>query len=66
MACSEPKKLFGMDRYEVEDAARTLRKARELERAKPKLYVAAIKQLNREQNAIADVLQAARKSKRTI
>ena len=56
--------LFGQPKYDVEDAARTLRKARELEKAKPALYLAAIKQLKREQNSIADVIRAAKKSKR--
>lgn len=55
--------LFGHPKYDVENAARTLREARELEKSKPGLYAAAIKQLNREQNAIGDVLRAAKKSK---
>lgn len=57
-------KLFGFPKWDVEEAARTLRKARELEKAKPGLYGAAIKQLEREQNAVADVIRAAKKSKR--
>ena len=56
--------LFGQPKYEVEDAARTLQKARELEKAKPALYTAAIKQLERQQNAIGDVLRAAKRSKK--
>ena len=56
--------LFGYPKYDVESAARTLEEARELEKAKPGLYTAAIKQLKRRQNAIGDVLRAAKKSKR--
>ena len=56
--------LFGYPKYEVESAARTLEESRELERAKPGLYAAAIKQLKRKQNAIGDVLRAAKRSKR--
>ena len=56
--------LFGQPKYEVEEAARTLRKSRELETTKPAIYAAAIKQLKREQNAIGDVLRAAKRSKR--
>ena len=56
-------KLFGFDRWNVESAARTLKEARELEKLKPGLYKAAIKQLGREQTAIADVIRAAKRSK---
>jgi hypothetical protein len=56
--------LFGHPKYEVECAARTLEEARELETAKPGLYAAAIKQLKRKQNAIGDVLRAAKRSKK--
>ena len=63
MAYKEPT-LFGHPKYEVENAARTLEEARELERSKPDLYNAAIKQLKRKQNAIGDVLRAAKRSKR--
>lgn len=56
--------LFGYPKYEVESAARTLSEARELEIAKPGLYGAALKQLKRKQNAIGDVLRAAKKSKK--
>ena len=63
MAYKEPM-LFGHPKYEVEEAARTLKKSRELEKAKPDLYAAAIKQLKREQNAIGDVLRAAKRSKK--
>jgi hypothetical protein len=64
--CDSPKveKLFGFPKYDVEDAARTLERARELERAKPGLYGAAIKHLGRKQLAIADVIRAARQVKR--
>ena len=55
--------LFGQPKYEVEDAARTLQKARELEMTKPVLYTAALKQLKRQQNAIGDVLRAANRAK---
>jgi len=54
--------LFGHPKYDVESAARTLEEARELERTKPSLYVAALKQLKRKQNAIGDVLRVAKKS----
>ncbi len=54
--------LFGYPKYEVESATRTLSEARELEKVKPGLYVAALKQLKRKQNAIGDVLRAAKKS----
>ena len=66
--CDSPKQemLFGLPKYDVEDAARTLERARELEKAKPKLYTAAIKYLGRKQLAIADVIRVARKSKRTL
>ena len=63
MAYKEPM-LFGYPKYEVESAARTLEESRELEKAKPGLYAAAIKQLKRKQNAIGDVLRAAKRSKR--
>ena len=56
--------LFGYPKWDVESAARTLREARELEKAKPGLYAAGLKQLKREQRAIGDVLRAAKKSKR--
>ena len=59
------KKLFGMDRYEVEEAARNLEKASELKKSTPKLYDAAIKYLQRKQTSIGGILQAARKSKRS-
>ena len=64
--CDSPKveKLFGFPKYDVEDAARALRKAREMERLKPGLYRAAIKQLERDQNSISDVIRAARQTKR--
>ena len=55
--------LFGQNKYEVESAARTLREARELEKVKPAIYAAALKQLARTQNAIGDVLRAARRTK---
>jgi len=63
--CESPKQemLFGFPKYDVEDAARSLERARELEKAKPGLYKAAIKYLGRKQLAIADVIRAARKSK---
>lgn len=63
MAYKEPM-LFGHPKYEVENAADTLSKARELEKSKPAIYAAAIKHLKRKQNAIGDVLRAAKKSKR--
>ena len=56
--------LFGYPKYEVESAARTLSESRELEKGKPGLYAAALKQLKRKQNAIGDVLRAAKRSKR--
>ena len=55
--------LFGQPKYEVESAAKTLQEARELERTKPALYAAAIKQLKRQQNAIGDVLRAVKRAK---
>ena len=58
--------LFGYPKYDVEDAARTLEKSRELEKSNSGLYNAALKYLNRKQNAIADVIRAARKSKRNL
>lgn len=62
MAYKEPM-LFGFPKYEVESAGRTLSDARELEKSKPSLYVAAIKHLKRKQNAIGDVIRAAKRSK---
>ncbi len=56
--------LFGQPKYEVESAARTLQEARELEKVKPAIYAAALKQLARTQNAIGDVLRAAKRSKK--
>lgn len=58
----EPK-LFGQPQWDVEEAARTLSKARELEKSKPALYVAAIKYLEKQQKAVADVIRAAKKTK---
>ncbi len=64
MGCyPESKKLFGEDKYEVEDASRTLTKARDLEKRKPKIYFAAIKYLEREQRSVADVIRAAKRTK---
>lgn len=60
---SEARKLFGEDRWEVEEASRTLTKARDLEKRKPKIYLAAIKYLEREQRTVADILRAAKKAK---
>lgn len=56
-------KLFGQPKWDVEEASRTLSKARELEKSKPTLYVAAVKNLKRQQAAIADVIRAAQKTK---
>ncbi len=63
MSNIESKKLFGEDRWDVEEASRTLTKARDLEKRKPKVYLAAIKYLEREQKSVADVIRAAKKSK---
>lgn len=63
MPCNESKKLFGEDRWDVKEAARTLTKSRELEKTKPKVYLAAIKYLERQQRSVADVIRAAKKSK---
>lgn len=63
MAYKEPK-LFGYPKYDVENAGRTLSEARELEKSKPGLYDVAIKHLKRKQNAIGDVLRAAKRSKK--
>jgi hypothetical protein len=63
MAYKEPM-LFGHPKYEVESAARTLEEARELEKSKPAIYAAALKHLKRKQNAIGDVLRAAKKTKK--
>ena len=63
MAHKEPM-LFGHPKYKVESAARTLQEARELEQVEPSLYAAALKQLKRQQNAIGDVLRAAKRSKK--
>jgi hypothetical protein len=63
MAYKEPM-LFGYPKYEVENAGRTLEEARELEKTKPGLYGAAIKHLKRKQNAIGDVIRAAKRSKK--
>lgn len=57
-------RLFGHPKWDVENAADTLSKARELEKSKPDLYVAAIKLLERRQKAIADVIRAAARTKR--
>jgi len=56
-------KLFGFPRWDVESAGDTLSKARELERTKPGLYIAAIKHLERKQKAIGDVIRAAKRAK---
>lgn len=64
MSCGpETKKLFGQPKWDVEEASRTLSSARELEKTKPALYVAAIKYLERQQRTVADVIRAAKKSK---
>jgi len=62
MAYKEPK-LFGYPKYDVEEAARTLEKARELEKTKSGLYGAAVKYLQRKQLAIVDVIRAAKRAK---
>ena len=54
----EQPKLFGEDKYAVEDAARILTEARELETAKPKIFVAALKVLERRQRVIGSILKA--------
>jgi len=53
----EPK-LFGQDKYEVENAADTLSRAHELESIKPEIYAAALKLLKKRQIAISAVLRA--------
>ncbi|HEC65168.1 MAG TPA: hypothetical protein ENI23_07740 [bacterium] len=64
MGCDhEREKLFGEDKWEVEEAARTLTKSEDLETRKPKVYLAAIKYLERKQGSIAKVIRAAKKTK---
>ena len=58
--------LFGYPKYEVESAGRTLSEARELEKTKPGLYDASIKHLKRKQNAIGDVIRAAKKTRKSV
>lgn len=62
MAVKE-EKLFGYPKWEVEDLAGTITKAREAEGLKPNLYNAALKLLDRRQKAIVAILKSA-KSKR--
>jgi hypothetical protein len=65
MGCDpESPKLFGQNKYDVEDAARTLRKAKELEQTNSPLYQAALKYLAREQKSIGAILGKSIASKR--
>lgn len=49
-------KLFGFPKYEVESLADTLERARTAENMKPDLYAAAIKLLERRQQALNAIL----------
>lgn len=49
-AMEEPKKINGIDKWEVEDAARTLRRTFEIKQ-KPKLLSAALGVIRKEQMA---------------
>ncbi len=51
-------KLFSEDKWEVENAADILTKARELEKTKPAIYVAALKLLKRRQVVIGAILKS--------
>lgn len=59
---AKEEKLFGLPKWNVEQAADTLGKAQELE-LDSDLYNAAIKLLKRRQNTIGSVLRAARRVK---
>lgn len=52
-------KLFGIDSWEVKNAADPLTEASEMERSSPKLYAAALKLVARRQTAMGAVLRAA-------
>lgn len=52
-------KLFGMDKWEVENAAETLTKAAEMENTKPKLHAVALKLIAKRQVAMGALLRAA-------
>ena len=62
MAHKEPM-LFGQPKYDVEDAARILRKAEELQQSNSVLHTAALKYLKMEQKSIGAVLGRAIRSK---
>lgn len=62
MGMAKEEKLFGLPKWDVEEAARNLEKASELKKSTPKLYDAAIKYLGRRHTAIEAVIRAARKS----
>ena len=60
MGCGpEERKLYGMPKWEVENAADTLRKASEMEASEPKLYAAALKLTARRESALGAILRAA-------
>lgn len=63
MAYKEPM-LFGQRKYDVEEAARHLQKAKELEEANTPVYQAALKYLEREHKSIGAVLGRALSRKR--
>ena len=51
-------KLFGEDKWEVENAASTLTSAHELEKTKPAIHAAALKLLKKRQVVIRAILKS--------
>jgi len=62
MACTpKEEKLFGFPKYEVENLADTIMRAKEAESTKPELYDAALKVLGNRAKALGSVLRMARR-----
>ena len=55
--------LYGHPRYEVENLADTIMRAKEAEKTKPDLHSAALKLLQRRQSALGAVLKSLRKKR---
>lgn len=62
MPCAQKEeKLFGFPKYEVENLADTIMRAKEAESTKPGLYDAALKVLGNRAKALGSVLKMARR-----
>jgi len=64
-AISPDKKVKGYDKWQIEEAARTLSKAREIQ-ADKKLFPLALAELKRQQSAINKTVEEVSKNNTTI